>query len=148
MAEDATFAQLLSELGQILGIAALTPSQGVCQLVFDGRYVVQLLHAGPRDQILLSCSLPDGGADAVHAQRMARANFLQAGDGGVVLCVTPGGQPCMQLALALRGCRGTALESALESLLNQAERWAQGAQTGTATARRRGDDPALFLQSV
>lgn len=148
MTEDSTFTRLLSELGQILGIAPLAPSLGVCQLVFDGRHVVHLMHAGARDLVLLSCSLDGQGMDGSHALRMARADFLQAGNGGVILCVAPDGRPCMQLALALRDCSASDLETALESLLNQAERWADSAPADTAGPGRRPDDPALFLQSV
>lgn len=143
MSADSPFVRLISELGQSLGIGGLAPSdEGICQLVFDGRHVVQLLHVGARDQVLLSCRLADHGIEARHAERMARANFLQAGR-GVVLCLAPDGRPHMQVALELAGCGAATLCAALEALVDQAERWNDGTQ------RRAGpSDPAIFLQSV
>ncbi|WP_410900901.1 CesT family type III secretion system chaperone, partial [Pseudoalteromonas sp. SIMBA_162] len=44
---DPQFAQVLSELGQALGIPALAPAEGgLCQLAFDGRHLVQLMAHG------------------------------------------------------------------------------------------------------
>lgn len=147
MSVDPPFARLISELGQSLGIAALAPSdEGICQLVFDGRHVVQVLHAGARDQVLLSCRLADHGIDALQADRMVRANFLQAGR-GVVLCLAPDGRPYMQVAIELAGCSAATLCPALEALLDQAERWSQG-MAGADSPGARPIDPAVFLQSV
>lgn len=146
MSADSPFARLISELGQSLGIAGLAPSDdGLCQLVFDGRHVVQVVHVGARNQVLLSCRLADHGIDARQAERMARANFLQAGR-GVVLCLAPDGRPYMQVAMDLAGCSAATLYPVLEALLDQAERWSQA----SAADRPSGGppDPAIFLQSV
>ncbi|KAB0607346.1 type III secretion system chaperone [Castellaniella defragrans] len=147
MPADSSYAHLIAELGLALGIAGLAPSdEGICQLVFDGRQVVQLVHVGARGLVLLSCRLADHGIDARQAERMARANFLQAGR-GVVLCAAPDGRPHMQVAQELAGCTAATLCAALESLLDQAESWSR-AQARTADPASGGRDPAFFLQSV
>ncbi|MHA3904765.1 CesT family type III secretion system chaperone [Castellaniella sp. WN] len=146
MSVDSSFIRLIAELGHDLGIAGLAPSdEGICQLVFDGRHVVQMMHLQARDLVLVSCRLADHGIDAGQAERMARANFMQAGH-GVVLCVDPEGRPCMQAALGPAGCTAAALCALLESLLDQAEAWpgAQDRATGASGVR----DPSVFLQSV
>ncbi|HET8597397.1 MAG TPA: type III secretion system chaperone [Castellaniella sp.] len=144
MSADSPFARLIADLGRTLGIDALAPSQdGICQLVFDGRHVVQLVHLGARGRVLISCRLADHGIDARQADRMARANFLQAGH-GAVLCAAPDGRPHMQVALELDGCTAAVLGPALESLLDQAESWNQAPAADAPDMR----DPAVFLQSV
>lgn len=145
---DASFAHLISELGLSLGIAALAPVDGLCELVIDGRHAVQIVHVGARDQALLSCRLGDHDVDAAQAALMARANFLQAGR-GAVLCQAPDGKPCLQMALALSGCDAALLCAALESLLDEAERWAERlARESAPTAFGSANDPSLLLQAV
>ncbi|MGB7483461.1 type III secretion system chaperone [Castellaniella ginsengisoli] len=146
MSADSSYARVISDLGRALGMTGLAPSdEGICQLVFDGRQVVQIMPVGARGLVLLSCRLADHGIDARQADRMARANFMQAGH-GVVLCVAPDGRPHMQVALKLAECTAETLCPALESLLDQAESWnrAQAQSSGQPGTR----DPAVFLQSV
>lgn len=146
MPVDSPFARLISDLGQILGIAGLAPSdEGICQMVFDGRHVVQAMHLPGNGLVLLSCRLSDHGVDAAQAERMARANFLQAGR-GVVLCIGPDGRPCMQVAVDLSGCTADTLSRLLESLLDQAENWSWDAAPAKSSGGR--PDPSFFLQSV
>ena len=147
MSADSTYTRLIADLGQILGIAGLTPTEdGLCQLVFDGRQMVQVLHARAWNQVLVSCRLSDHGADAAQAERMARANFMQAGQ-GIVLCIAPDGRPHMQAALPMAACTAADLCSLLESLLDQADTWgqSQGGASGPPGGRH---DPSVFLQSV
>ncbi|CDM23281.1 hypothetical protein BN940_04036 [Castellaniella defragrans 65Phen] len=113
--------------------------------MFDGRQVVQVIHVGAHGLVLISCRLADHGIDARQAERMARANFMQAGR-GTVLCAAPDGRPCMQLALRLAECTPAMLCSALESLLDQADAWSH-AQVRANDAPGR-HDPSIFLQSV
>ena len=146
MPADTSYAHLIADLGQLLGIAGLAPTdEGLCQLVFDARQVVQVLHVPARDQVLVSCRLADHGIDGAQAERMARANFMQAGQ-GAVLCVAPDGRPYMQAALPLDGCTAARLCPFLESLLDEADRWALAQER---TSMPTGvQDPAFFLQSV
>lgn len=145
MSVNPLYAQLIADLGQTLGMAGLAPTHdGICQLVFDGQHVVQLVYVPAADSVLLSCRLADHGIDADQAHRMARANFMQAGR-GTVLCVAPDGRPYMQAALPLGGCTAGQLCSMLESLLDQAESWASAR---VCTPAARDTDPAIYLQSV
>lgn len=146
MSADSPYARLIAELGQTLGIAGLAPSaEGICQLVFDGRQVVQVVHVGAHGLVLVSCRLADHLIDAPQAERMARANFMQAGQ-GVVLCVAPDGRPHAQVALRLADCTAATLCPVLESLLDQADAWGRAPAGATEASAAR--DPAFFLQSV
>lgn len=146
---DPTFERIVSEFGQSLGIAGLAPTAaGICQLVFDGRHVVQLVFMGARGQVLLSCALPEARNAAACAEIMAKANFMQAGRGAVA-CLGPDGKAHMQAALPLSECGAVNLMGAVEALLNQADAWTdrlarEGAPTSAAGAYR----PPMFLQSV
>jgi len=146
MSADSPYARLIAELGQTLGIAGLAPSaEGICQLVFDGRQVVQVVYVGAHGLVLVSCRLADHGIDARQADRMARANFMQAGH-GAVLCLAPDGRPHVQVALKLAECTAATLCPVLESLLDQADAWARAQSDAAAAPAAR--DPAFFLQSV
>ncbi len=144
MSVDSSYVHLIAELGRALGIAGLAPSaEGICQLVFDGRQIVQVVHVGAHGLVLVSCRLADHGIDARQAERMARANFMQAGH-GAVLCLAPDGRPHAQVALNLAECTASVLCSVLESLLDRADDWTRAGATDAPAAR----DPAFFLQSV
>ncbi|MFC4297765.1 type III secretion system chaperone [Castellaniella hirudinis] len=146
MSVDSPYVRLIAELGSTLGIAGLAPSaEGICQLVFDGRQVVQVVHVGAHGLVLVSCQMADHGIDARQADRMVRANFMQAGH-GAVLCLAPDGRPHMQVALKLAECTAATLCPVLESLLDQADAWAQASVAATDVPGPR--DPAFFLQSV
>lgn len=150
MPDDSLYTRLMADFGSALGIADLVPTaDGVCQLMIDGRHMVNIVDASERDLVFLSCRLADHGIDDAQAVRMARANFLQAG-GGVVLCVGPDGRPYMQLALERATCGAEDLVTALEGLLEQAEAWTREVDARNAPDKQdRGDaDPALLIQSV
>ena len=117
------FSRLLSEMGQLLGIPDLTPSsEGVCQLAFDGRHLVQIVDIGVRDHILLSCPVGPGKITAEQAFLVASSNFMQAA-GGAVACVAPDGRLMLQLGISRALCQGSTLLSAIEALLNNVETW-------------------------
>lgn len=144
MSVDSSYVHLIAELGRTLGIAGLAPSaEGICQLVFDGRQIVQVVHVGAHGLVLVSCRLADHGIDGRQADRMARANFMQAGH-GPVLCLAPDGRPHVQVALTLSECTASMLCSVLESLLDRADDWTRAGASEASAAR----DPAFFLQSV
>ncbi|MBV7485222.1 type III secretion system chaperone [Bordetella sp. BOR01] len=145
---DSTFERILSELGQLLGISSLAPTgDGLCQLVFDGSLAVQLVDMRAHRQVLLSCALDTGPANAAHAELMAKANFMQAGC-GVVACLAPDGRAHLQLSIPLTECNGQALATALETLLNQAETWQMRLRDQAANIREPIRNPAVYLQSV
>lgn len=145
---DSHFAQVLSELGQALGIPALAPAEGgLCQLAFDGRHLVQLMEHGARGQILLSCAVGGGRMDGAQALLAAQGNFLQAA-GGVVACAAPDGRMHLQLGIAREQCGALALLAAIEALLDQVEAWekriARAAPQDDAPRR----NPAFMMRSV
>lgn len=142
---DATFDRIVAEFGELLGIAGLAPSEaGFCQLVFDERHVVQLLHVGGRGCVLLSCMLGPERTNAAQAELMARSNFLQAG-GGAIVCQAPDGRTCIQLGIPLVECRPYRLEAALEALLNQAEAWEARLHEAPSQGLQNPRNPALWL---
>lgn len=131
------FEHAVQEFGRVLGITGLAPAAaGVCQLVFDGKYVLHLLHVGARDLMLLSCQLDEVACGPVQAALMARANFMQAGR-GAVLCQGPDSQAYLQIAVPLAECSGQVLLDATEALLDQADIWSE-------RLRRAAADPAPF----
>ena len=141
---DPQFAQVLSELGQALGIPALAPAEGgLCQLAFDGRPLVQLM----RGQILLSCAVGGGRMDGALALLAAQGNFLQAG-GGVVACAAPDGRMHLQLGLPREQCGADALLAAIDALLNQVEAWEKRAARAEPGADAPWRNPAFMMQSV
>ncbi|SAI25037.1 Tir chaperone protein (CesT) [Bordetella ansorpii] len=146
---DPTFARIVSEFGASLGIAGLAPTaEGICQLVFDQRHVVQLIHMGARGQVLISCALPEARDAGACAELMARANFMQAGRGAVA-CLDPKGKAHMQVALPLVECGAASLLGALEALLDQADAWVERlSREASRSTMPSAFHPALFMQSV
>ncbi|MDQ8030957.1 Tir chaperone family protein [Bordetella genomosp. 1] len=143
---DPTLARIVSEFGASLGMDGLQPSsEGVCQLVFDGRHVLRLIGMGARGQLLLSCLLAGERAETVQAELMAKANFMQAGR-GVVFSVGPDGRAHAQLALPYIECTPALVLQSVEALLDQADRWNERVAREAVPAPRM---PApMFFQSV
>jgi hypothetical protein len=120
---SSSFSNLLSEVGQLLGIPALAPStDGICQLAFDGRHLLQIVYVGVRDQILLSCPVGPSQITAEQALLAANNNFMQAA-GGAVACAAPDGRLVLQFGIVGGACQANTLLLAIESLLDQVETW-------------------------
>lgn len=118
-----SFSRLLSEVGQVLGIPALAPSnEDVCQLAFDGRHLLQIVYIGARDHILLSCPVGPSKITAEQALLAASSNFMQAA-GGAVACAAPDGRLVLQAGVLSGSCQARTLLSAIEGLLEQVETW-------------------------
>ncbi|WP_231570345.1 type III secretion system chaperone [Achromobacter sp. RTa] len=144
---DPSFARMLSELGQMLGIPALAPSDGgLCQLAFDGRHLVQIVEHGARGQVLLSCAV-GGRMDGAQALLAAQSNFMQAG-GGIVACAAPDGRMHLQLGVARAECRADTLMAAIDALLNQVEAWEQRCARTEPDVDALRRNPAFMMQSV
>ncbi|MDF3850729.1 type III secretion system chaperone [Achromobacter denitrificans] len=144
---DPLFVRMLSELGQMLGIPALAPSEGgLCQLAFDGRHLVQIVEHGARAQILLSCAV-GGKMDGAQALLAAQANFMQAG-GGVVACAAPDGRMHLQLGVAREACRADTLMAAIDALLVQVETWEKRSARAEPDVDALRRNPAFMMQSV
>lgn len=121
---DSLFSDVLAELGEVLEISDLTPSDdGVCQLVFDAKHVVQLINIHARGQLLLSCQVGLGKADPQHILLMIQANFMQAGSGAII-CIGPDERSYLQFGMPLlASTTASDVLCAIELLLNQVEAW-------------------------
>ena len=138
---------MLSELGQMLGIPALAPSDGgLCQLAFDGRHLVQIVEHGARGQVLLSCAV-GGKMDGAQALLAAQSNFMQAG-GGVVACAGADRRKHRPVGVARAECRADTLMAAIDALLNQVETWEQRCARTEPDADALRRNPAFMMQSV
>lgn len=118
-----SFSRLLSDIGQSLGMPSLAPSRdGVCQLAFDGRHLVDIVNVADREHILVSCSVGPGKVTAEQAMLVACSNFMQAA-GGTVACTAPDGRLMLQMGVSYTACQANTLLTAIEGLLNQVETW-------------------------
>ena len=126
---------LLCELGKRIGIPGLKlDADSSCQLVFDQRWVVTLVFSAARKRWLISCPLSDRHVSIVPSSQaaMLRANFMGAGCAGGCLAVSPDGRPFLHMQLAHSETSESLLLETVESLLNQAERWAERLMAGEA----------------
>ena len=130
-----TIKELLTSLGQHLGVGSLQLDEAsCCQLLFDQRWVVTLIHQGALGRIALNCPLGSAqsaqalGAGALRA--MLQANFMGRGTGRFQLSICPEGRIFLTLELALTEADSGVLVHALEQLLNQAETWSQWIEGG------------------
>lgn len=133
--------RVIADLGERIGIPALQlDAAGGCQLAFDGRWLVTLIHAPAAQRWVLSCPLaPAHATFAADTQlAMLRANFMGAGCAGGVLAVAPDGRPCLQIHLADAEVNGEFLLARVETLLDQAELWADRVQRGEREPRANG----------
>lgn len=124
-------AELLSALGQQLGIPALAPdSNGCCRLVFDGSRLVEMRLA-PAPQRLLLCANVAGTLATEHACLLLQANAWGAGSAGGWFALSEQGSPCLHFALTLEGATAGQLLAQLELLLNTVETWERRLQETT-----------------
>ena len=120
---SSSFLNLVSEVGLLLGIPALSPgNDDVCQLAFDNRHLLQIVYVRARNQILLSCPVGPSKITAEQALLAASNNFMQAA-GGAVACATPDGRLVLQVGMSEKFCQASTLVSTIESLLDQVEAW-------------------------
>lgn len=129
--------ELLSDLGRRMGLPALClNASGVCQLLFDQRWLVTLVHAPQAACLGLQCPVTAPGSPLGEGGLLAmlQASFLGAGAGGATLCVGPDQRGYLQRFLPLPASPEE-LEQALEQLLNQAEAWSERLSRPTASTR-------------
>lgn len=115
-------------LGQQMGLPTLTlDAQGSCQLVFDQRWVVTLLHDGAADALGLHCPLGEPGQAPRLPSRvlcqLLSANFMGQCTGGMHITLAPDQRLYLHASWPLTQAH-TALHQRLELVLNEAERWA------------------------
>jgi hypothetical protein len=120
--------QLAAALGAKLGIDELCFSAtDSCQLVFDQRWVVTLIHESSRQRITLNCPIGATG-HCDHLSRgalltMLKANFMEQGCPGASLSVGQDRRAYIQTVVSTPEALDNALHTGLEMLLNQAEHW-------------------------
>lgn len=142
-----SFPHLLSDVGRILGIPSLAAGRdGTCQLAIDGRHLLQIVYVGRRDRVLLSCPVGPSRVTPDQALIAARSNFMQAA-GGAVACVAPDGRLTLQFGVELSSSPETVL-SAIESLVNEVEKWEVALSRSPVASRPRRRDPMLHRQSA
>lgn len=134
---------LLLALGERLGMPALAlDAGGACQLVFDGRWLVTLLHHAAGGRLLLHCpvSAPDPSAEALRL--LMEANFMGRASGRGSFALGPDRRACFQIELPLALADAAQLQQGLEQLLDLAAVWAprleRAAGVGTSPARAAG----------
>ncbi len=138
--------ELLAGLGQHLGMQGLRLDEaGCCQLVFDQRWLVTLMHQSAINRIALHCpfSSAQSAQGLGHAALLAmlQANFLGRGTGRCHLSICTEGRACLLLELALAETDNSVLVHALEQLLNQAETWSQWLESGFNAAAAAPSQP-------
>lgn len=133
-------AAVFQDLGQALGLPQLKPdAQGLCQLVFDGRWLVTFAHLAAMGRMVLSC--PIGPAHAIGPDTqtaMLRAGFMGQGCGGGQLVIAPDGRPHVQMHLGQGETTPAMVTAALENLLTQAETWSERLSRSESSGPRGG----------
>lgn len=120
--------QLAAALGAKLGINELCFSAtDSCQLVFDQRWVVTLLHESHRQRITINCPIgATGHCDQLSRPTllaMLKANFMEQGCPGASLSIGQDRRAYLQTVVSMQETDDNALHNGLETLLNQAEHW-------------------------
>lgn len=143
-----TISELMTGLGQHLGMPGLQlDTSGCCQLLFDQRWLVTVVHQGALGRMALHC--PVASAHAVQAlgaaalRAMLQANFMGRGTGRCQLAICTEGRACLLIELALVETDGPVLLQALEQLLNQAQTWAEWMDRAGLVAARPGPADTL-----
>lgn len=118
---------LLLELGDRMGLPGLHLDRaGCCHLAFDGRWLVTLAIM-PGGRLFLHCPIGAPATaealDAALMMTMLQASFMGRGAAGGTLAIGPDRRPCVQRDLAVSQMDASALQGALEQLLNTAETW-------------------------
>ncbi len=123
---------LLHDLGRRLGMEGLRlDDAGACQLLFDQRWLVTLLHLPGPGWIGLHCPVSAAGAAPALSQTvllaMLQGSFIGRGAGGAgaTLCVGPDQRAYLQQVMGLEGTGSERLEQAIEQLLVHAQTWSQ-----------------------
>lgn len=137
----------LALLGERLGMQGLALSaSGICQLVFEQRWMVTLVHDAALHRIVLHsplCSATQAqGLSMGMLRGLLQAGFMGQECGGGYLAMDPDGGVCLQLGVAVNDA-SEALPQALETLLNQVERW-----TGLLQAEDAAPAPELPAWAV
>jgi hypothetical protein len=121
---DNFLSHLLSEVGRSIGIPQLAAGDDQsCQILFDGRHQVSIVHIPTRGHILLSCAVGATTLTADQALEVVRSNFMQAA-GGIVACASPkDGRLLLQYGVPRNEASAATILTSIEALLQQVEAW-------------------------
>lgn len=130
--------ELIAGVGAALGIPDLAlDGNGCFALVVDGQRMLTVALDGADNRLLLSCGagrLPAGCSTEV-LRSLLRANFLWRGSAGATLALAPDGETLTLVrAIPVGGTQARELVSALDALLDAAERWAKAVASGASAA--------------
>ncbi len=141
---------ILLELGTRMGLAGLqTDDSGVCQLVFDRRWLVSCVVHPAGDRMMLYCpiTLPQAlsSFDTETLTVLLRGNFMGCSTCGGSLAVAPDQRVCVQYEVMLPGSGAEGLQQGLEHLLQAAETWSNRLANGPSPMPgRRASGPSLM----
>lgn len=138
---------LIGALGTVMAMPGLRLSAaGTCQLLFDQRWLVTLVHDAATGMLWFHCPVgPAAPADtrlsASTLSDMLRGNFMGQGCGGGALSIGPDGRPYLHLHIPLADAKVQDLHEGLEALLDHCEVWARRIQdTESADVAARGQE--------
>jgi hypothetical protein len=128
--QQADPSELLAGLGERMGMPGLKlDAKGTCQLVFDGMWVLTIIHAPARQALLLDCvASPLGHSVDRSTEVLAaalRANFMGQAAAGGWLCIGPDQRAHLQWQTPLAQTTAEQLAAAVSALLQTAETWSQ-----------------------
>jgi hypothetical protein len=138
MRSDPGVDALICAIGDGLGIPDLAlDGNGCFALVVDGRRMLSVALDGSEKRLVASCAVArlPSGCSADTLRNLLRANFLWRGSAGATLALAPDGESLTLLrAIPLDGTQAREVLSALDALLDAAERWAKAVESGAVTA--------------
>ena len=146
---DTLFAQLLADVGQLIGIPQLAASDDqACQLVFDGRHQVHIIDVPTRGHVLVSCAVGATNITSDQALEAARCNFMQAAN-GIIACASPrDGRLLLQFGRPRNEVSANDLLTAIEALLQQVEAWEVKHSRASLPASKPLTDAKFLMRSV
>ncbi|HAO32696.1 MAG TPA: hypothetical protein DCQ84_07070 [Candidatus Competibacteraceae bacterium] len=116
----------LAELGQQMGLPITLNEQGVCRLVFDQRFTVDIEASADRDTVHLYsvlCPIPPEDRESFY-ERLLEANLFGGGTGGAWFAVDAlHNEVLLNRALTMANTDYQDFVGILESFVNHLESW-------------------------
>lgn len=120
------YKQLLSELGQAVGLPELAPdADNYCCLGFDDKIVLHLQFNAENEILMLFAQIGkiDDAYKAAIYPRILKANLFWQGTGGSTLGVDDNGEVLMAYQIMIGGMDFQKFQDLLEGFVNTAELW-------------------------
>jgi len=122
-------------------------AEGLCQLIFDQRHVVRIAVMPAREVLVIDCSIGSHAVDTSSACALLRANHLRGAEGDCLFSVSPQGLANVHCNVGIRSALAGGVSAAIESLLNEVERWETRLVQGAPPASPR-TPASVFMQTV